>query len=112
MPPNTEKIQRATVVQEERERHPGERDIWVDRVPIVDSHSKDKGSEVGFVAKGSEKEVNVSVPAEVDFEKEVESAAGEPGGTDEGGCAPGGVDELDGGLVVAGIDDLFTDVDR
>ena len=76
-----------TVLQQQNKRHLSKRVIVL--IVSINAQSKYHVRKVRRLLERAQKEVGDGRIPEVDFVEEVESAAREPGRTDEGGLAPG-----------------------
>ena len=102
-----------TVLQRQHKRHPSK---WmIARTVSINGQSKYHVRKVRRLLERTQKEVDVERLQEYDFVEEVESAAREPGRTDEGGLGPSVVPHSSTPVLVlrfaAGVDDVLANLD-
>ena len=102
-----------TVLQQQHKRHLSK---WlIARTVSINAQSSYHVRKVRRLLERTQKEVDVGRIPEVDFVEEVESAAREPGRTDEGGLAQGVIPRWFIPVIVwrfaAGVDDVLANLD-
>ena len=102
-----------TVLQQQHKRHPSK---WlIALIAGINAQSEYHVRKVRCLLERTQKEVDVGRTPEVDCVEEVESAAREPGRTDEGGLAQGVIPRPSQPVLVrrfaAGIDDVLANLD-
>ena len=101
-----------TVLQRQHKRHPSKWMIVL--IVSINGQSKYHVRKVRRLLERTQKEVDDGRIPEVDFAEEVESAAREPGRTDEGGLAPGVIRFLSKPVLLlfaAGVNDVLANLD-
>ena len=102
-----------TVLQQQHKRHLSK--CLIAHTVSRNAQSKYHVRKVRCILERTQKEVDVGRIPEVDFVEEVESAAREPGRTDEGGLGPSVVPHSSTPVLVlrfaAGVDDVLANLD-
>ena len=101
-----------TFLQQQHKRHPSK---WLTLIASIKAQSKYHVRKVRRLLERTHKEVDDGRIPEEDFVEEVESAAREPGRTDEGGLAQGMIPRSSKPVIVqrfaAGVNDVLANLD-